>query len=64
MELEKVTAEIRPRTQWEAVDLGIKHVWMQPGAESAKAVALGRENGINVVANGPCVLVVLGYRER
>ena len=24
MELEKVTAEIRPRTQWEAIDLGVR----------------------------------------
>jgi len=32
MELEKVTAEIRPRTQWEAVDLGLslvrQHAWL------------------------------------
>ena len=48
----------------EAVSLGIKHVWMQPGAESAGAIAYARENGVNVVANGPCVLVVLGYTER
>lgn len=48
----------------EAVEMGIKHLWMQPGAESAKAVQYARKNGVNVVANGPCVLVVLGYRER
>lgn len=48
----------------QAVSMGIKHLWMQPGAESAKAVAYARENGVNVVTNGPCVLVVLGYRER
>ncbi|MEM9347467.1 MAG: CoA-binding protein [Planctomycetota bacterium] len=47
----------------EAVELGIKHIWMQPGAESVKAVAHACENGVNVVANGSCVLVVLGYRE-
>lgn len=48
----------------QAVSLGIKHLWMQPGAESAKAVSYARKNGVNVVAYGPCVLVVLGYRER
>lgn len=48
----------------EAVSLGVKHLWMQPGAESAKAVSYARENGVNVVAYGACVLVVLGYRER
>ena len=31
MELEKVTAEIRPRTQWEAVDLGISLVRQHAG---------------------------------
>ena len=55
-----ITAEVVKQ----AVELGIKHIWMQPGAESASAVAYGRENGVNVVAYGPCVLVVLGYRER
>jgi len=33
-----------------AIAKGIKHVWMQPGAESAKAVARCREAGINVIA--------------
>lgn len=46
-----------------AVRKGIKHVWMQPGAESEAAVALCLENGINVIADGSCILVVLGYRE-
>lgn len=48
----------------QALALRIKHVWMQPGAESASAVALARQNGVNVVAYGPCVLVVLGYRDK
>lgn len=48
----------------EAVALGIKHLWMQPGAESAKAVAYARKNDVNTVAYGPCALVVMGYRER
>ena len=47
----------------QAVALGIKHIWMQPGAESAKAIAHARENDVNVVAKGACVLVVLGYHE-
>lgn len=55
---------ITERVVEQAVELGIKHIWMQPGAESASAVAYGRENGINVVGYGPCVLVVLGYREK
>ena len=48
----------------EAIRKGIKHVWMQPGAESDQAVAACQAAGINVIADGSCVLVVLGYRER
>jgi len=47
----------------EAVRLGVQHVWMQPGAESAAAVAACKDAGINVIHGGPCLLVVLGYRE-
>lgn len=47
----------------QAVELGIKHLWMQPGAESEDAIAYARENGVNVVVNGACALVVMGYHE-
>ena len=47
----------------EAARLGIGHVWMQPGAESDAAVARAKELGISVIAGGPCLLVVLGFRE-
>ena len=46
-----------------ALDKGIKNIWMQPGAEHPEAVALCRERGVNVIADGSCVLVVLGYHE-
>lgn len=46
----------------DAIKHGIKHVWMQPGAESDKAVALCQQHGINVIADGSCLLVVLGCR--
>lgn len=46
-----------------AVAKGIKNIWMQPGAEHPDAVALCREKGINVIADGSCALVVLGYHE-
>lgn len=44
-------------------ELGIQHVWMQPGAESERAVAAGHKLGLNVIAGGPCLLVSLRYRE-
>jgi len=47
----------------EAVELGIKHAWMQPGAESAEAIRIGEEGGMNVIGDGSCLLVMLGYTE-
>ena len=47
----------------EAGRLGIRHVWMQPGAESDAAIARATELGMNVIAGGPCLLVVLGFRD-
>ena len=47
----------------EAAASGIGHIWMQPGAESPEAVRRGEELGLNVIAGGPCILVVLGYSE-
>lgn len=47
----------------EAATLGIKHIWMQPGAESDTAIEKAEAHGMNVIASGPCLLVVLGYRE-
>jgi predicted CoA-binding protein len=55
---------VTERVVEQAIQKGIKHVWMQPGAESARAAAACRAAGINVIADGSCVLVVLGYRER
>lgn len=48
----------------EAILKGIKNIWMQPGAESLAAVQKCRQNNINVIASGPCVLVELGFDER
>jgi predicted CoA-binding protein len=47
----------------QAIAQGIENIWMQPGAESPQAVARCEEAGINVIADGSCLLVVLGYRE-
>jgi len=42
---------------------GARWVWMQPGAESDRAIARAEEIGIGVIAGGPCLLVALGFRE-
>lgn len=47
----------------EAITRGVKNIWMQPGAESERAVDACLTAGINVIADGSCLLVVMGYRE-
>jgi len=47
----------------EAIRAGVKHIWMQPGAENPDAIRAAEAAGIQVIANGPCLLVVLGYQE-
>jgi predicted CoA-binding protein len=46
-----------------AIAHGIENIWMQPGAESPGAVALCRQKGVNVIADGSCLLVVMGYHD-
>ena len=47
----------------QAIALGIKNIWMQPGAESDAAIDLAKHAGVNVIAGGPCILVALHYRD-
>jgi predicted CoA-binding protein len=54
-----VTAQLAPQ----AIEKGITSIWMQPGAEHPEAVALCREKGINVIADGSCLLIVLGFHD-
>lgn len=55
--------KISASTVEEAARLGIAHLWLQPGAESPEVLALAAERGLEPIAGGPCILVVLGYRE-
>lgn len=56
-----------PQVTEKVVDLaiagGIQNIWMQPGAQSDKAIAACEQAGINLIADGSCLLVVLGYRD-
>lgn len=47
----------------QAAKLGIKNIWMQPGAESENAIQRGDELGLNLIAGNACVLVALRYHE-
>ena len=40
----------------QAAERGIKHIWMQQGAESKAAIAFCRENGIEEI-HGECILM-------
>lgn len=46
----------------DAIAAGVRHVWMQPGAESPVAVRRAQEAGLNVISGGPCLLVELPKR--
>jgi len=43
-----------------AAEKGIKNIWMQSGAASPAAVAFCEQQGINVIADGTCVLLRFG----
>ena len=55
--------EVTEEIVTQAAGAGIGYIWMQPGAESQKAVEDAQDAGIAVVSGGPCLLVVLGYTE-
>ncbi|MDA1266910.1 MAG: CoA-binding protein [Planctomycetota bacterium] len=54
---------VTERVVEDAAAAGVRAVWMQPGAESPEAVARAEALGLSVIAGGPCLLVVLGFRE-
>lgn len=47
----------------QAAAAGVRHLWMQPGAESPDAIRRAEKLGMNVISSGPCILVTLRYRE-
>jgi uncharacterized protein len=51
--------EVTRQIVQDAIAAGVKHIWMQPGAEDEQASQAAREAGINVIDDGSCVLVLL-----
>ncbi|WP_133129721.1 CoA-binding protein [Legionella yabuuchiae] len=47
----------------EAIKKGIKNIWMQPGSEQDEAIEQCKQNDINIIANGPCILAVSGFKD-
>src|SRR5690606_25561635 len=56
--------EVSAAVVGEALHLGIKHFWFQPGSEHVEVIERARAAGADVIADGPCILVVLGFKER
>lgn len=46
------------KTVNDAIEIGIKEIWMQPGSESALAIEKAKNAGINV--NRGCIMMDLG----
>ena len=51
---------VTERVMDEVIAAGVRHVWLQPGAESPEAVRKAEQAGLNVIWGGPCLLVTLG----
>lgn len=51
--------EVTRRIIAEAIDAGVEHIWMQPGAQHEQASQSARDAGINVIDDGSCILVLL-----
>lgn len=47
----------------EAIRKGIKNIWMQPGAESDLAIKICKQNHINLIADGTCILKEFNFHE-
>ncbi len=43
----------------DAIEAGVRHVWMQPGAEHPAASQDARDAGLTVIDDGSCILVLL-----
>jgi uncharacterized protein len=58
--VDRVLVVVKPERSEEVVrdaaSAGIRHVWLQQGAESPSAVAFGEAQGLNVV-RGQCILM-------
>lgn len=64
---EAITIVTPPRISLAVIEaaarLGIRHVWLQPGAEDAEVLRRADELELPVIAGGPCLLVRLGFRD-
>lgn len=55
--------EVTEKVVEQAVQLGIKNIWLQPGAESEQSVNDAERVGANLISGGPCILVALHFHD-
>jgi predicted CoA-binding protein len=51
--------EVTRRVIADAIVVGVKNIWMQPGAEDSEGSQAARDAGLNVIDDGSCILVLL-----
>ncbi|MCC9642874.1 CoA-binding protein [Rhodopirellula sp. JC740] len=51
--------EVTRRVVDDAIAAGVRHLWMQPGAEHEDASQAARDAGLTVIDDGSCILVLL-----
>jgi predicted CoA-binding protein len=54
-----VPPEVTEKVVQEAIDKGVKHVWMQPGSESEAGIEKAKAAGIEVTYN-QCIMITSG----
>lgn len=54
--------EVTRKVVADAIAAGVRHIWMQPGAEHELASESARAAGINVIDDGSCILVLLALQ--
>jgi predicted CoA-binding protein len=45
-----------------AIELGLRHLWLQEGSEEPRAIERAVRAGIEVIHGGPCLLIELARR--
>ncbi len=53
-----VPPEVTREVVRQALQAGVRLIWMQPGSEQADAIAEAEKAGATVVYGGPCIMVV------
>lgn len=54
-----VPADVGERIVADAAELGLTHIWFQPGAESPRVIGLAEEAGLDVIHH-QCIMVQAG----